>query len=62
MEAYAWSRTRMGGWAVAQSHILIYTVTLKRLVKRRYESMQNYYKQIAPQLTEPLYTRPGSLS
>ena len=57
-QAYAWSRTRMGGWAVAQSPILLYTVTVKRLVKRGYESMQDYYKQIAPQLNEPLYTRP----
>ena len=57
-QAYAWSRTRMGGWAVAQSPILLYTVTVKRLAKRGYESMQDYYKQIAPQLNEPLYTRP----
>jgi RNA-directed DNA polymerase len=34
--AYAWSRTRKGGWAVAQSPILITTVTLKRLEKRGY--------------------------
>jgi len=31
--AYAWSRTRMGGWAVAQSPILGTTITLKRLRK-----------------------------
>jgi len=29
--AYAWSRTRMGGWAVAQSPILGTTITLSRL-------------------------------
>ncbi len=48
----------MGGWAVAQSPILITTVTLKRLAKRGYESMLDYYKKVAPQLNEPLYTRP----
>jgi len=56
--AYAWSRTRLGGWAVAQSPILVTTITLERLAKRGYESLLNYYKQVAPQLNEPLYTRP----
>jgi len=28
-QAYAWSRTRMGGWAVAQSPILRSTITIK---------------------------------
>jgi len=32
-QAYAWSRTRMGGWAVAQSPILGTTITVERLVK-----------------------------
>lgn len=57
--AYSWSRTRMGGWAVAQSPILITTITLKRLIKRGYESMLDYYKQVASQLNEPLYARPA---
>ncbi|RDC63597.1 group II intron reverse transcriptase/maturase [Adhaeribacter pallidiroseus] len=57
-EAYAWSQTRKGGWAVAQSPILVTTITLKRLVKKGYESLFDYYKQVAPQLNEPLYTRP----
>ena len=57
-QAYAWSRTRMGGWAVAQSPILGTTITLSRLVKRDYESMLTYYQKVAPQLNEPLYTRP----
>jgi hypothetical protein len=35
--AYAWSRTRKGGWAIAQSPILITTITLERLAKRGYE-------------------------
>lgn len=41
--AYAWSRTRKGGWAVAQSPILITTITLTRLRKKGYESMLSYY-------------------
>jgi len=57
-QAYAWSRTRMGGWAVAQSPILGTTITLKRLIKRGYESMFSYYEKVSPQLNEPLYTRP----
>jgi len=56
--AYAWSRTRMGGWAVAQSPILVTTITLNRLEKRGYEAMLNLYMKIAPHLNEPLYTRP----
>lgn len=55
--AYAWSRTRKGGWAVAQSPILITTITLKRLEKRGYEAMLVLYEKIAPHLNEPLYTR-----
>ena len=57
-KAYAWSRTRMGGWAVAKSPILGMTITLKRLMQRGYESMLSYYEQVSPQLNEPLYTRP----
>ncbi len=56
--AYAWSRTRMGGWAVAQSPILRTTLTVKRLLKRGYQSLMDYYCKVAPQLNEPLYTRP----
>jgi RNA-directed DNA polymerase len=56
--AYAWSRTRMGGWAVAQSPIMITTVTLEALKKRGYVSMLDYYLKVSPQLNEPLYTRP----
>jgi RNA-directed DNA polymerase len=57
-DAYSWSRTRMGGWAVAQSPILVTTITLERLGKRGYEAMLSYYSKIAPHLNEPLYTRP----
>lgn len=55
--AYAWSRTRMGGWRVAQGPILITTITLQRLQKKGYESMLDYYFKVAPQFNEPLYTR-----
>jgi RNA-directed DNA polymerase len=54
--AYAWSRTRMGGWAVAQSPILVTTITLERLKKCGYESMLDYYLNVSPGLNEPLYT------
>jgi RNA-directed DNA polymerase len=56
--AYSWSRSRMGGWAIAQSPILGTTITIDRLEKRGYESLLSIYKRIAPQLNEPLYTRP----
>ena len=55
--AYSWSRTRMGGWAVAQSPILVTTITLERLRKRGYEALLGYYEKIAPHLNEPMYTR-----
>jgi len=56
--AYAWSRTRMGGWKVAQSPILGTTITLIRLVKRGYISMFDHYCKVSPIVNEPLYTRP----
>ena len=47
-DAYAWSRTRMGGWRVAQSPILKTTITLARLKKRGYIAMLDHYHQIRP--------------
>lgn len=44
-QAYAWSRTRMGGWAVAQSPILRTTITVARLKKRGYVSLLEYYQR-----------------
>jgi RNA-directed DNA polymerase len=55
---YLWSRSNMGGWAIAQSPILVTTITLARLAKRGYESMLDYYKRVSILLNEPLYTRP----
>jgi len=60
-QAYAWSRTRMGGWAVAQSPILVTTITIKRFIKRGYESLSKYYVKVSPQLNEPPSTRPVRL-
>jgi RNA-directed DNA polymerase len=57
--AFAWSRTRMGKWAVAQSPILFTTITLERLQRRGYQSMLDYYYQVAPHYHEPLYARPA---
>jgi group II intron reverse transcriptase/maturase len=47
-KAYAFSRTRKGGWAVAQSPILNTTVTLERLVKRGYEALTTHYLKVSP--------------
>ena len=43
-QAYAWSRTRLGGWRVAQSPILGTTITITRLQQRGYISFEEYYK------------------
>lgn len=56
-DAYSWSRTRKGGWAIAQSPILTTTITLERLRKRGYESLLTCYEKFTPYLGEPLYTR-----
>ena len=42
-KAYAWSRSRMGGWRIAQSPILGTTITIERLKSRGYLSMVEYY-------------------
>ena len=54
--AYAWSRTRKGGWAVAQSPIMITTITLERLRKRGYISLLEIYISLNPSVREPLST------
>jgi len=56
--AYAWSRTRMGGWAVAQSPMMKTTITIKRLKRRGYQSMLDVYFELNPSFCEPPYTRP----
>ena len=47
-QAYQWSRSRMGGWAIAQSPILGTTITVERLKKRGYIPMLEIYKQVRP--------------
>ncbi len=48
--AYAYSRTRRGGWFVAQSPILRTTITLSRLRRRGYKSMLSYYLKTQPEI------------
>jgi len=43
--AYAWSRTRKGGWAVALSPMLEKTLTIARLKRRGYVFMVDYYSK-----------------
>jgi retron-type reverse transcriptase len=43
--AYAWSRSNMGGWAIAQSPILGTTITLARLRQRGYVSLSTVYEK-----------------
>jgi RNA-directed DNA polymerase len=55
-DAYAWSRSRMGGWAIAQSPILKTTITIHRLEKRGYEALLTWYLKVAPQFKSyPLF-------
>ena len=44
-QAYAWSRSRMGGWATALSPIMKTTVTVERLQKRGYLSFLVQFQQ-----------------
>lgn len=50
-DAYAWSRSRMGGWAVAQSPIMKTTITIARLELRGYEALLSWYLKVSPHLT-----------
>ena len=45
-QAYAWSRTRMGAWGVAQSPILRTTITEERLKKKRLSKTLAYYLSV----------------
>jgi RNA-directed DNA polymerase len=47
-QAYAFSRSRKGGWAIAQSPILNTTITIERLEKRGYQSLTDYYLKVCP--------------
>ena len=48
-DAFRWSRSRLGGWAIAQSPILNTTITVDRLVKRGYEPLITWYSKVAPE-------------
>lgn len=54
-DAYAWSRSRKGGWAIAQSPIMVTTITLQRLRQRGYISLLEIYKELNPSIYEPPY-------
>ena len=47
-QAYAWSRSRMGGWAIAKSPILGTTITVDKLKLRGYVSLLELYNQVKP--------------
>ena len=47
-QAYAWSRSRMGGWAIAQSPILGTTITVERLKMRGYVPLLELYNEVKP--------------
>ena len=44
--AYAWSRSRMGGWAIAQSPILGTTIKVSLLKRKGYISLTDYYSKV----------------
>jgi hypothetical protein len=52
-DAFRWSRSRLGGWAIAQSPILNTTITVDLLCKRGYESMLSWYQKVAPHKFTP---------
>ena len=52
--AYSWSRSRMGGWAIAGSPIMLTTITLARLKRRGYMEFSEYYKRFSIVLNPPL--------
>jgi RNA-directed DNA polymerase len=52
-DAFRWSRSRLGGWAIAQSPILNTTITVERLKKRGYEPMLAWYVKVAQHKFHP---------
>lgn len=45
-QAYSWSRSRLGGWHIAQSPIMRTTVTNERLEKRGFKSILELYEKV----------------
>jgi hypothetical protein len=60
--AYAWSRSRLGGWAIAQSPILGTTITVSRLKRRGYESLLDYYQKVSPVFNQYPLEKAGILT
>ena len=54
-QAYAWSRSRMGGWAIAQSPMMRTTVTLERLKRKGYFSFSEQFQK--SRRTVPIVTQ-----
>ena len=52
-QAYQWSRSRMGGWRIAQSPILGTTITIDRLKMRGYIPLLDLYNEVRPK--SPLF-------
>ena len=52
--AYAWSRSRMGGWAQSRSPIMRTTVTIARLLRRGYIEFSVYYQRFVSVLNPPI--------
>jgi len=61
-QAYAWSRSRMGGWAIAQSPILGTMITVDNLKRRGYIPMVDFYKKVKPQNSIHGYILPFSMT
>jgi len=53
VDAFRWSRSRLGGWAIAQSPIMNTTITVNLLCKRGYEPMFTWYQKIVPHKFTP---------
>jgi group II intron reverse transcriptase/maturase len=45
-DAYSWSRSRLGGWRIAQSPIMTTTITNERLEKRGYQSVLKMFENL----------------
>lgn len=52
--AYAWSRSRLGGWAQACSPMMSTTVTIPRLIRKGYIEFSEYYQRFYIQLNPPI--------
>ncbi|MCD4695427.1 MAG: hypothetical protein K8S16_04220 [Bacteroidales bacterium] len=44
-KAYSWSPSGMGGWAIAQSPMIITTVTIERLIRKGFRSFSEQFQK-----------------